>query len=323
MHDLATILHLPTPGTASALVWRDDTLIDWVSSGTRYGLDGACAHGHYGYRYRFDAAIDCAPYTVLYQRRGTKGLVLEDGRIIRELNRSFYCADAYEYPVALWRANSGRVLLAHCPDDYNRIELEDAATGERLSARADREPSDFFHSGLAVSPNGRRILSAGWCWHPFSIVQTLELARAIEDPLSLDNFDDLREAPSGLDPEDDHEQYAAAWQSDDRILVSYGSTLASYDFLQRAFLPAVKLDHPVGIMMPVGLDRVVTFYEHPRLVSLVDGRTLAEWPEIHSGKQVCTVGYGIEAPPPIALDWAQKRFAVALEKEIAVVVVGE
>src|SRR5688572_29619522 len=109
MHDFATILHLPTPGTASALVWRDDTLIDWVSSGTRYGLDGACAHGHYGYRYRFDAAIDCAPYTVLYQRRGTKGLVLEDGRIIRELNRSFYCADAYEYPVALWRANSGRV----------------------------------------------------------------------------------------------------------------------------------------------------------------------------------------------------------------------
>jgi hypothetical protein len=40
-------------------------------------------------------------YQVLYAERGTKGLVLEHGAILREIDRSFYHADAYDYPAAL------------------------------------------------------------------------------------------------------------------------------------------------------------------------------------------------------------------------------
>ena len=52
-------------------------------------------------------------------------------------------------------------MQVHCPREYNRLEVEVAATGERLTPEVDRRPQDFFHSRLAVSPDGLRLLSAG------------------------------------------------------------------------------------------------------------------------------------------------------------------
>ena len=40
-----------------------------------------------------------------------------------------YHAD--EYPVALFEAPDGRLLLAHCPADACRLDLEEAETGRR------------------------------------------------------------------------------------------------------------------------------------------------------------------------------------------------
>jgi hypothetical protein len=37
----------------------------------------------------------------------------------------------------------GREIVAHCPEDYNRLQLDDLATGERLSGRETKSP-DFF-----------------------------------------------------------------------------------------------------------------------------------------------------------------------------------
>lgn len=95
---------------------------------------------------------------------GTKGLLLRNGQIVRELNRSFYHANIYEYPVCLVR-HGARTLLIHCPEDYNRLEIEDAETGGKLTLRSS-DPADIFHSRLRPSANGGRLLSAGWAWAP-------------------------------------------------------------------------------------------------------------------------------------------------------------
>ena len=151
-----------------SLCWRGDELVDWVGGGRAFAADGTERPARVIYGYRFDAATASPDgrFAVIYERLGTKGLLLHDGRIVRELDRSFYHAAAYEYPVVLFNDPDGRALLAHCPGNYCRIEFEEAGTGRPLTASADRKPSDFFHSRLAASPHGKRQLSAGWMWHP-------------------------------------------------------------------------------------------------------------------------------------------------------------
>lgn len=124
------------------------------------------AWGSFGY---FDTAT-LAPngnLVALVDSDGTKALLLEPGGwAIRELNRSWYCATSYRYPLALFTLPDGRTGVAHCPEHYNRIEIEVAATGERLTADPARRPADMFHSRLQVSDDCARLLSAGWLWHP-------------------------------------------------------------------------------------------------------------------------------------------------------------
>jgi hypothetical protein len=99
---------------------------------------------------------------------GTKALLLEaGGEVIRELNRSYYCTEAYRYPLALFTLPDRRTGLVHCPEHYNRLEVEVARTGELLTGSQDRDPGDFFHSRLAVSPDGRsRTRRARWPARP-------------------------------------------------------------------------------------------------------------------------------------------------------------
>src|SRR6476660_7385493 len=90
----------PAKGIHS-LSWCGDELVDWVGGARRFSLDGAEQRAAVHYAYRFDSAIASPDgrFSVIYERQGTKGLLLDNGKIVRELNRSFYCADAYEYPL--------------------------------------------------------------------------------------------------------------------------------------------------------------------------------------------------------------------------------
>lgn len=318
---------IPAPH-AQSLAWRGDTLIDWVGGGTRRALDGSVQDPHRYYSYPFDAAIDCVPYAVVYERRGTKGLLLRDGGILRELNRSFYHARCYDYPIALWRSASGRCLLAHCPEDYNRLEIEDAETGRRLTESEAREPIDYFYSGLAASPSGHRLVSAGWVWHPWRLVVHTEIAPALEAPRRLDAFDDLHAGPDM----DLGEQCSACWLSDARMIVAteeYSSSvdgscsiqngLAIYDVAEARLVRTVQTEHPAGLMMPAGEDRVLTFFGHPRLISMSTGEVEQEWPDLVTG---ATGSLGVGEPPvlpPLALDRAGRRFAVHRDEEIVVI----
>jgi len=72
--------------------------------------------------------------------------------LVREINRSYYHAEAYEYLVAFAKLKDGRDILIHCPVDYCRIDFEEVETGQLLTNHSGRKPSDFFHSRFEISP---------------------------------------------------------------------------------------------------------------------------------------------------------------------------
>ena len=208
-------IFLPTQVPVESLCWSGDSLIDWVSGGIQYHLDGRIDDPCVRFAYRFDSAVMSPDgrYAVLYEALGTKGLLLREGKILRELNRSFYHANTYEYPIALYTFPSGRTLLAHCPDEYCQLEIEDAETGQRLTQRKSQSP-DIFHSRLQFSRDGRYLLSAGWVWHPLDVVHVYDVTRALESPESLDELTPLELGDWGC------ELHSAAFGENDTLFLN-------------------------------------------------------------------------------------------------------
>ncbi len=317
--------------------WRGDELVDWVGGGRAFSLDGTEHSANVNYAYRFDAATASPDgrFAVIYERLGTKGLLLDGGRIVRELNRSFYHANAYEYPVTLFNDPSGRLLLAHCPEEYCRIELEEASTARALTVSKARKPSDFFHSRLSASPSGKRLLSAGWVWSPWSAIDCFNVEQALADPSCLD-------LGQHVEPQSGYEEGSACWLDDSRIVV--GSTMedenlgdvyegdaaanlsprgvAVYDLDKRCCLRAFQMAEPPGSMFALGLDLVLSLYRHPKIIDLNTGRLVHEWDKLDSGLQDSSIIWGTKPdgiPPPMAFDPTKNRFAIANGEAVTVI----
>ena len=265
----------------------------------------------------FDAALAspdgrCA---VVYQRLGTKALVLYDGRIRREIDRSYYCAEAYDHPLAIFcRAN--RLLIARC-SEYDRLEIEDALTGESVLGTCVRKPTDFFYSQLVVNPSGTRLASAGWIWHPVDAVEWFDIDSAIEDGGELDTGQMVPEC----DFDAGAEHSSALWLDDDRLLVAErgpANRLHVFDTHLRTLARSLDVDAPLGRMMRLGRTHIVAFHEHPRIVSLETGKTVHTFTELDGGNQLGPISVGARCPP-IAMDEAHARFAIADATSIAVV----
>lgn len=320
-----------------SLCWHGDSLVDWAGGGARYHLDGTTEGRYVIYAYSFDAAAisPSGQYAVIYTKSATKGVVLQAGEILREINRSFYFAGAYEYPIALFRMPDGREALVHCPDEYNRLEIEDLETGERLTESESRKPADLFHSRLQVSPDSRWLLSAGWIWHPCDSVAVYDLQEALRDPTVLDTFG--REPP-GNRYVDVGELSSATFLDNEHLLLANSNedadgseddedgpgqylrpaSLGVFNFITSAFRQVGPVRETVGTMMPVGKDYVIGFFDYPKLFDLRNGEVVHRWTEIKSGKQFSSI-IGQDPVPPIALDPAHCRFAVADSEEIRVV----
>lgn len=319
-----------------SLCWRGDELVDWVSGGNRFAADGGFVDAHRGWGYpRLDAATTDASgrWAAVYERTGTAAILLCDGEIVRSFHREPYHADAFEFPLCLFADASGRVLLAHCPESYAEIEIDDAATGERLTRSQARKAPDFFHSRLAFSPGGRRLLSAGWVWHPWDAVVWYDVADALRDPTTLDVL---------CGPELSRnvclaEESSAAWLDDDTLLLGgsderedpeeatahpgprlWPNGLAIYDVAAKQYRAGFSLGYPPGKMLPVGPAHVVTFYEHPRLVSLLDGRVVHEWSAIDSGTTVSSIVHD-RPQPTLAIAPVGGRFAIATAEHLVIV----
>lgn len=115
-------VELAAPG-ARCLVWHDEAVVDVGAGWRRYELDGSAPVSRYSrYGPGFDAAVmaPAAEVVALVISTGTKALLLEPGgRVIRELNRSYYHAEAYRYLLALFTLPDGRTGLVHCPEKDN------------------------------------------------------------------------------------------------------------------------------------------------------------------------------------------------------------
>jgi hypothetical protein len=324
-----------------SLCWRGDELVDWVGGGRALALDGTERRASITFGDHFDAATASRDgrFAVIYERLGTKGLLLKDGKILREINRSSYHANAYEYPVALFHEPGGRLLLAHCPRSYCAVELEEAETGRPLTASAEREPFDFFHSRLAASPHGKRLFSAGWAWQPLGIVEFFDVARALADPRHLDRG-------ARVSPYSSHvclaEEDAACWLDDDRVVVGASAEaedpeevreagdetrlrpcgLAVYDLASRRCLRTFQLPEQPGTILPIGQHHVLSLYRHPKLIDLSSDQVFHAWTELASGLQESSIIWGLKdeaKPPPMAFDPVSGRFAIADRSRITVI----
>lgn len=283
------------------------------------------------YAYPFDAAIGSGPYAVVYKRLGTKGLVLRNGEILREINRSFYHAEAYEYPICLARLASSRNVLIHCPEEYCRLEICDLDTGASLTLEDTRSPADFFHSRLVTDPSGAYLLSAGWIWHPFDSISLYRIEDALTNPRSLDG--------SGLWGPTATAISSAAFIDQDRIVLAASGEsfadeedLASPDLLRPNSLAVwsradakIVAQSPIaetaGTLMAIDSSFVVGFYEHPKVFAIDTGEVVARLPAVDSGRQASSIIHHIDPPPPLALDPLNRRFAIASRDEILVAVI--
>lgn len=320
--------HIPAVRVRS-LVWDGDELVDWVDGGQRYLVTGEVGPRHVNYAYSFDASISLAgsDYAVIYTKLGTKGLILRGGMVIREINRSYYHAGVFEYPIAMFRLPSGREVLAHCPDEYCRLQIEDLATGEVLAKSNGPKPADFFHSRLAACPSGRRLLSAGWIWHPVDAVKVYDLTTAFADSTHLDE--------GGLKIDAWAEESSAVFLSEGRLLVALngvededgetaeGGVLRLFDLDEVKLLSAVPTAQRIGTMMPVGNDHVLALHDHLRLIDLHTGQAVRSWPSIRTGTQTSSILLGMKHIPPMALDVHGRRFAIAQDAGITVLKFGD
>ncbi|MFC9330856.1 hypothetical protein [Kitasatospora sp. NPDC057015] len=321
---------LAAAGRVASLWWDGEELVDLVGGGRRWGTDGKVRESSLRWGYPFDQGVvsPSGRFAVLYAERGTKGLVLdiEGPKVLREINRSYYRAEDYDYPVAIGRLPDGREILAHCPEEYNRLQVEDLVTGERLT-EGERGSVDVFHSRLAVSPDGRHLLTAGWVWAPIGVAHVHDLAAAFADPATLD-ADSLFEPYAGVDAE----VGAACWLDEDRLAVATTDEslgweeepvlgtmrLGVWSVGQRRWLHRSPVDHRTGTLLARG-SQVISLNGHPRLLDTTTGRVIAAWPEVAiPEKAYC---YGVEhlPTPAAAVSPDGTRLAVAQEGGVAII----
>jgi hypothetical protein len=313
----------PAPAT---LVWDRDELVD-VTTGQRASLDGSVSRRTLNIAYSFDRALGLrtadAFWAIIYTNRGTKAVLMKNGLVHRELNRSYYCAESYDYPIAMCENRAGQPVVIHCPHEFNTIEVEDAESGESHYRVKSRQME--FHSRLAKSADGRFLLDAGWFWHPLCGACVFDLSLAPANSSAIGE----RVAFSTSNYEID----SAAFLDKSRLVVSSASDdageelepdalrpkqLGVWSLIERRWESRVQLNEPTGAIMP-WKDWIVSFYGHPKLIELGTGQIVHRWNQVYSGKQVGPIDLGDPPPPPMALDWHRGRFAVAGSNKITVV----
>ncbi|MFO1492343.1 MAG: hypothetical protein U1F77_09445 [Kiritimatiellia bacterium] len=315
---------IPAKATKS-LVWQGATLVDWVSGGTRFELDGTVHRPRMLYDYRFDAALasPSGTFVSIFEKLGTKALLVRtsDGSLVRELNRSYYCAESYEYPITFVTLPDGTEALAHCPREYCRIDIEVAETGRCLTDEGSRKPSDVFHSRLQQSPGRTWLASAGWVWHPFDVACVWDLNAILQDPTVLDR--------PQVSLATDEEVGGLAFLSDDRLLGATGeeswsdekkpNRLVMFDPATGAVLREVSLSGPGGTIHRLDEHLVLGLFGHPKLIHLSDGTVVREWSHLRTGEQNSSIIHHRAAIPAFALHPRERMFAVADEEKITVV----
>jgi len=314
---------------AVTLIWDGEEILD-ITTGQRGNFDGSLTRRLQNMTFRFDRALGLRSrgvhWAVAYANRNTKSLLFKNGKIQRELNRSFYCAEAYDYPIAIGEVSGGRVVLVHCPNEFDLLEIEDAETGTVLDSLKSKEME--FHSRLNFSPDGRLLIDAGWFWHPWCGAVVFEIAQAGDGTPRFSKSPAFCAAYSAKNEID-----SVAFLGNTHLIVSSVSDylgeepelgslcpkqLGIWSLTEQRWESKVDLSEPAGMLMP-WREWVVSFYDHPKLIELATGKVVHRWDKIYSGKQLGPIQLGDPPPPPIAMDPLQGRFAVAGSKIVTLV----
>jgi hypothetical protein len=319
-----------------SLVWDGDTLVDWVG-GRRYPSSGPSEVFNAGSSYRFDSAVGLGPWGVRFEALGTKGVLLRDNGVrptgnyipmsvehIREIDRSYYHADDYFFPVTLFNGPRGAPLLAHCPRGYNVLDLEDL-DGKCLTPRPADTAEDVFHSRLQASVDGRWLLSNGWVWQPWRVACVYDVARALDEPAYLSTTgEDVYFGGEAWDAEIDAATFVGS-----RLVCATNeeqTALTVYDLDARRHEAIIKLPTPPGTrLMALGDDHVVLFDGHPRVVRLSSGSIVEQWDDVDGGRGVHMPSVSMQppAPPYLATDPARGRFALGWPDRIVTVCLAQ
>jgi hypothetical protein len=309
----------------SPLTWDVDDLVE-PTTGRRIVLDQPVPERAFFLGYPFDRGL-CARgldafWTLAYDNRGTKAVLYKNWKEHRELNRSYYFAKDFDYPIALTSINDGRVVIVHCPNSFDTIEIEDAETGEMLGKKKSKEME--FQSRLSVSPDGRFLLSAGWFWHP--------LGGAWLCPINaIVGADEHRGAEVGFSF--GAEVDAAAFLGNDHVVVSSTSEVVNHEtpvsglgplqlglwsIAESRWVSIVPLKEATGTIMP-WRDWVISFHKHPKAIELATGKVVHVWDQLDSGIQIGSIELGDPPPPVMALNPRKGMFAVCGSNAINVV----
>jgi hypothetical protein len=311
-----------------SLVWQEDRLVDIVGGGASVGLTGEITRQTVNWAYSFDRALlsPSGQFQVLYTSTATKGIVIGAGTVLREIDRGFYCAAAYEYPVAVGQLPDGREVLAHCPNGYNRLTIEELADGKVLAA-APTDAADVFQSRLSFSSDGRHLLSAGWVWHPVGVVRVYDLDEALADSghLAGEGILPWKAVEGGVE--------AACWLSDDLMVVTvdpeeedFGNEgdglrpgeLGVWSLNEHGWISRNAMPGHLGTIHPFG-GKILSLYDHARLLDPYTGVVEHEWPELPTGRQLSSIHHG--PVPPVAVDGQHSRFGV-LHDDLVTVIEG-
>lgn len=323
--------HVGTEG-AQTLTWVGDRLIDWVGA-RAYQSDGEAALAELNVPCDgFDSvlAVPDGRGSILYERLGTKAILLYDGRVVREWSRSHYQADRFDYPICTTQLNDGRQVIIHCPEEYSRLEIEELFTGTRLTTRTTESP-DFFHSRLQVSPDRKWLLSAGWFWHPIDSLRVFSLDEVLREPEALDRepATEIRnqdlEVQSAVFTPDSHilivtalEDYHEELEAEDTFFGMRAGQVGLFSPSKRAMSWIKDWTNPPG-RVEVGGPWALCLYEHPRLFRWSDWSLLHEWPHLPSGKQTSSIATRGSAHPAMCFDLSNNRFAVSASDGVTVV----
>jgi hypothetical protein len=317
-----------------SLAWWGDDLVDWLG-GQRVTLAGEAQRFGVGSTYRFDAAVGSGELGVTFETLGTKGRIARWNGVLptpgwiplgvdelRELDRSYYHADAYTFPVCVFTLPDGRAAIAHCPRRYDRLDIE-LPDGTLLTPR-DGKHDDCFHSRLEASVDGRWLLCNGWVWHPANVAHVFDVARALDEPaylstrgIALGWYGELYDA--------DEDGIHAATLSGDRVICATGAHLAVFALPSGEPVYMHRVAEPPGTqLMAWGPDHVVAFDGHPRVIELATGAIVHRWDDLDGGPGVHQPSVAMKPPVPpwIARDPANRRFAMGWSERIVVVTGG-
>jgi hypothetical protein len=314
--------------SVQTLNWFDNKIVDWSRAGESYTLTGETKQlNKYHFGYKFDGSINSTDgcYVFLYERLGTKGLLIKNGEILREINRSYYMAHVYEYPAAFINY-SNKLFLAHCPISYCQLDFEDVETGELVTNINTRGPSDIFHSRLEISYSGKYLMSKGWVWHPVDVVNVFRIDDCFSNPLLLDktdySFPDVGSEICTASFIDDTQILVGSSDEiidNERLLNLPGKSFAVWNINDNTFSNQNKPEFEFGNLFSIDRTLCWDTYKFPKIINITTGQIIDKAEDVYSGEQKSSILFDTDKQPQIAFDKDRKRLAIKQKDKVIVV----